>query len=72
MHVGCILTLFSNLWQVASTGNDANMMNNFDDNNRKEVEKLDQEHGVLWRPLLPEVAYLHLKESGASFHLKVC
>lgn len=52
--------------------------NNLDDNkisdasNQKELEKQDAEKETAWRKLLPEAAYLRLKESDTGLHLKVC
>ncbi|GMN61594.1 hypothetical protein TIFTF001_030683 [Ficus carica] len=51
--------------------------NNLDDNkisdasNQKELEKQDAEKEMAWRKLLPEAAYLRLKESDTGLHLKV-
>lgn len=52
--------------------------NNLDDNktsdasNQKEMEKQEAEKETMWRKLLPEAAYLRLKESDTGLHLKVC
>ncbi|EXB57988.1 hypothetical protein L484_001739 [Morus notabilis] len=52
--------------------------NNLDDNktsdasNQKEMEKQEAEKETMWRKLLPEAAYLRLKESDTRLHLKVC
>ncbi|CAH1432698.1 unnamed protein product [Lactuca virosa] len=36
----------------------------------KETVKLDEEQEMMWRKLLPEAAYLRLKESATGLHLK--
>ncbi|GLT49592.1 hypothetical protein SLA2020_231400 [Shorea laevis] len=41
-----------------------------DSNNQKELEKHDEETENLWKSLLPEAAYLRLKESETGLHLK--
>ncbi|CAN1223855.1 Protein REDUCED CHLOROPLAST COVERAGE 2 [Linum grandiflorum] len=41
-----------------------------DGTNQKEEEKKDENLEVLWKKLLPEAAYLRLKESETGFHLK--
>ncbi|XP_052198927.1 protein REDUCED CHLOROPLAST COVERAGE 2 [Diospyros lotus] len=38
--------------------------------NQKDVEKQDEEKEILWKKLLPEGAYLRLKESETGLHLK--
>lgn len=40
-------------------------------NNQKESEKQDVEKENMWKKLLSEASYLHLKESETGFHLKV-
>ncbi|KAK4431900.1 protein TSS [Sesamum alatum] len=40
------------------------------DVNKKEDEKRDEEKEIMWRKLLPEAAYLRLKESETGLHLK--
>lgn len=52
----------------ASSGNEVSS----GDANKKELEKLDEETEILWKKVLPEAAYLHLKESETGLHLKVC
>lgn len=42
------------------------------DTNKKELEKQDEETEILWKKVLPEAAYLRLKESETGLHLKVC
>lgn len=39
--------------------------------NKKEVEKEDEGKEIIWRKVLPEAAYLRLKESETGLHLKV-
>ncbi|KAG8367639.1 hypothetical protein BUALT_Bualt16G0093900 [Buddleja alternifolia] len=43
---------------------------NNSDVNKKELEKQDEEKEVIWRKLLPEAAYLRLKDAETGFHLK--
>lgn len=43
-----------------------------DAGNQKELEKRDVEKEMMWKELLPEAAYLRLKESDTGLHLKVC
>ncbi|XP_055822957.1 protein REDUCED CHLOROPLAST COVERAGE 2 isoform X2 [Solanum dulcamara] len=50
----------------ASSGNEVSSS----DANKKELEKLDEEMEVLWKKVLPEAAYLRLKESETGLHLK--
>lgn len=52
-------------------GNNLDMNKNSDANNQ-ELEKQDLEKEVMWKKLLPEAAYLRLKESDTGLHLKVC
>lgn len=40
------------------------------DADKKELEKLDEEMEILWKKVLPEAAYLRLKESETGLHLK--
>nr|XP_016452281.1 PREDICTED: protein TSS isoform X2 [Nicotiana tabacum] len=40
------------------------------DTNKKELEKQDEETEILWKKVLPEAAYLRLKESETGLHLK--
>lgn len=40
--------------------------------NPKELEKQQEEKEIMWKRLLPEAAYLRLKESETGLHLKVC
>ena len=42
-----------------------------DAGNQKELEKQDAEKETMWKKLLPEAAYLRLKESNTGLHLKV-
>ncbi|KAK6944315.1 hypothetical protein RJ641_025417 [Dillenia turbinata] len=57
-------------------GKDVSMANN-DDNkksdtfNLKELGKQDEETEKVWKNLLPEAAYLRLKESETGLHLKI-
>ncbi|GAB4838152.1 hypothetical protein Ancab_027681 [Ancistrocladus abbreviatus] len=57
-------------------GKEASMINNLDINkksdacDKKEREKQDAEKEIIWRKLLPEAAYLRLKESETGLHLK--
>lgn len=39
--------------------------------NKNESEKHDEEKEIMWRKLLPEAAYMRLKESETGLHLKV-
>ncbi|KAL8493121.1 hypothetical protein ACS0TY_024361 [Phlomoides rotata] len=43
--------------------------NNNSDANKKELEK-DEDKEILWRKVVPEAAYLRLKESETGLHLK--
>ena len=45
---------------------------NYDSTIQKESEKKDEKMEVIWKKLLPEAAYLRLKESETGLHLKVC
>lgn len=46
-------------------------MKKSDTSNQKEQVKQDEEKEIMWRKLLPEAAYLRLKESETGLHLKV-
>ncbi|KAK6126997.1 hypothetical protein DH2020_039263 [Rehmannia glutinosa] len=50
--------------------NDMNKDLSGGDLNKMELEKQDEEKEILWRKLLPEAAYLRLKESETGLHLK--
>uniref|UniRef100_A0A7N0VI43 Clu domain-containing protein n=1 Tax=Kalanchoe fedtschenkoi TaxID=63787 RepID=A0A7N0VI43_KALFE len=39
---------------------------------QKDLEKLEKELEAMWKKLLPEAAYLRLKESETGLHLKSC
>lgn len=39
--------------------------------NQKEHDKLDQEKEMIWKSLIPEAAYVRLKESETGLHLQV-
>jgi protein TIF31 len=62
----------------AELGKEASMNNNLDINKRsenisqQELEKQDKEKEMMWKKLLPEPAYLRLKESETGLHHKVC
>lgn len=43
---------------------------NNSDANKKELEK-DEDKEIIWRKVIPEAAYLRLKESETGLHLKV-
>nr|AWY63023.1 tetratricopeptide repeat-like superfamily protein [Erythranthe lewisii] len=43
---------------------------NSSDAEKKELDKKDKEKEIVWRKLLPEAAYLRLKESETGLHLK--
>ncbi|CAK7338137.1 unnamed protein product [Dovyalis caffra] len=53
-----------------SAGTNVDMSKNSDSTNQNESEKKDEEMEVMWKKLLPEAAYLRLKESETSLHLK--
>jgi len=59
-------------------GKEVSMSNNPDINKKsdyisqKELEKQDEEKEMMWKKLLPEPAYLRLKESETGLHHKVC
>ena len=48
-------------------GKDATLTNS----DSSQLEKQDEEKEMIWRKLLPEAAYLRLKESETGLHLKV-
>ncbi|MCD7468574.1 hypothetical protein HAX54_006930, partial [Datura stramonium] len=50
----------------ANSGNEVSSS----DTNKKELEKQDKETEILWKKVLPEAAYLRLKESETGLHLK--
>ncbi|KAM3336899.1 protein REDUCED CHLOROPLAST COVERAGE 2 isoform X1 [Capsicum galapagoense] len=50
----------------ASSGNEVSSS----ETNRKDLEKQDEEMEILWKKVLPEAAYLRLKESETGLHLK--
>ena len=51
-----------------SSGTNLDTSKKSDSTNQKESEKME----VMWKKLLPEAAYLRLKESETGLHLKVC
>jgi protein TIF31 len=53
-------------------GNNLDMSKKPDSTNQEEMEKKDEEMKVIWKKLLPEAAYLRLRESETGLHLKVC
>lgn len=59
-------------------GKDVLADNNLDTNKKsnatdqKVLEKQEEEMENMWKKLLPEAAYLRLKESETGLHLKVC
>ncbi|KAB2034621.1 hypothetical protein ES319_D04G098600v1 [Gossypium barbadense] len=53
-----------------STGNNPDMKKKSEVSNEKGLEKQDEEIEMMWKKLLPEAAYLRLKESETGFHLK--
>lgn len=62
----------------AELGKEVSMNNNLDINksseniNQQELEKQEKEKEMMWKKLLPEPAYLRLKESETGLHHKVC
>nr|XP_043619681.1 protein TSS-like [Erigeron canadensis] len=50
---------------AASNGSDS-----FNSSDKKEIAMLDDNQEILWKNLLPEAAYLRLKDSGTGLHLK--
>ncbi|KVI11750.1 hypothetical protein Ccrd_009842, partial [Cynara cardunculus var. scolymus] len=57
--------------EEVSTSNNTDMINKLDNHGKEETIKMDEEKEMLWRKLLPEAAYMHLKESDTGLHLKV-
>lgn len=55
-----------------STGNNLDINKRSDDINQQELEKQAEEKEIMWKKLLPEPAYLRLKESETGLHHKVC
>ncbi|KAJ4839776.1 hypothetical protein Tsubulata_026571 [Turnera subulata] len=59
----------------AEEGKEVSVGSNLDLNKKldsqKELEKKDEEMEILWKKLVPEAAYLRLKESETGLHLKV-
>ncbi|XP_057968378.1 protein REDUCED CHLOROPLAST COVERAGE 2 [Malania oleifera] len=53
-----------------AVGKSLEMNKKSDSSNQKELEIQDEEKGMMWRKLLPEAAYLRLKESETGLHLK--
>ncbi|KAJ6673434.1 hypothetical protein OIU85_012439 [Salix viminalis] len=53
-----------------SSGTNLATSKNYDSTNQKESEKKDEKMEVIWKKLLPEAAYLRLKESETGLHLK--
>ncbi|XWS16955.1 hypothetical protein CRYUN_Cryun33cG0026200 [Craigia yunnanensis] len=51
-------------------GNNLDMNKKSEVSNQKELEKQDEEMEMMWKKLLPEAAYLRLKESETGLHLK--
>ncbi|KAJ6698684.1 EUKARYOTIC TRANSLATION INITIATION FACTOR 3 SUBUNIT EIF-3 [Salix purpurea] len=51
-------------------GNNLDMSKKPDSTNQKELEKKHEEMEVIWKKLLPEAAYLRLRESETGLHLK--
>ncbi|KAI5585584.1 hypothetical protein BDE02_06G155700 [Populus trichocarpa] len=51
-------------------GNNLDMSKKPDSTNQEEMEKKDEEMKVIWKKLLPEAAYLRLRESETGLHLK--
>lgn len=50
--------------------NKTDSANNNSDANKKELEK-DEDKEIVWKKVIPEAAYLRLKESETGLHLKV-
>ncbi|GJV96448.1 protein TSS [Tanacetum coccineum] len=44
--------------------------NKSDDNGNKEDVKMEEEKKIMWKNVIPEAAYLRLKESNTGLHLK--
>ena len=55
--------------EVAVNSLDANKQS--DTTKQKDLEKEDEEKEKMWKKILPETAYLRLKESETGLHLKV-
>ncbi|XVF34343.1 hypothetical protein REPUB_Repub18cG0051600 [Reevesia pubescens] len=53
-----------------SPGNNLDINKKSEVSNQKELEKKDEEMEMMWKKLLPEEAYLRLKESETGLHLK--
>uniref|UniRef100_A0A5B7BBA0 Clu domain-containing protein n=1 Tax=Davidia involucrata TaxID=16924 RepID=A0A5B7BBA0_DAVIN len=53
-----------------AVSNSLDMIKKSDNTNQKALEKQDEEKEMMWRKLLPEAAYLRLKESETGLHLK--
>lgn len=53
------------------SGNNDDINKNSDSSNQKVQEKEDVEKEMIWKKLLPDAAYLRLKESDTGLHLKV-
>ncbi|KAF3452912.1 hypothetical protein FNV43_RR03345 [Rhamnella rubrinervis] len=51
--------------------NNLDINNNSDSSIQKEQEKQDVEKEMIWKKLLPDAAYLRLKESDTGLHLKL-
>ncbi|KAJ8750965.1 hypothetical protein K2173_016146 [Erythroxylum novogranatense] len=54
----------------ASPADNLDANKKIDISNQKELEKQEEEMAIMWRTLLPEAAYLRLKESETGLHLK--
>ncbi|XP_011079362.1 protein TSS [Sesamum indicum] len=70
---GGLLKEFKKKPDDRSSKSDSNKEQSGDDSsdvNKKEDGKQDEEKEIMWRKLLPEVAYLRLKESETGLHLK--
>ncbi|KAJ6958164.1 protein TSS-like [Populus alba x Populus x berolinensis] len=53
-----------------SSGTNLDTSKKSDSTNQEESEKMDEKMEVMWKKLLPEAAYLRLKESETGLHLK--
>ncbi|XVE94173.1 hypothetical protein REPUB_Repub01dG0259100 [Reevesia pubescens] len=53
-----------------SPGNNLDINKKSEVSNQQELEKKDEEMEMMWKKLLPEEAYLRLKESETGLHLK--
>ncbi|XP_022731941.1 protein TSS [Durio zibethinus] len=53
-----------------SSENSLDMSKKSEVSNQKDLQKRDEEMEMLWKKLLPEAAYLRLKESQTGLHLK--